>query len=96
VSRADIEPLLVMARFFQIGGGLYLAWRWSAAPLGFLRLFQVASGFYLSVFILGHMNSVFIYARTVLAKPIDWTFAVGGPTGLLHDLWTSACCHTTR
>jgi hypothetical protein len=63
-----IEPLLVLALFFQIGSGLYLAWRWSVAPLGLNRLVQVASGFYLFVFILGHMNSVFIYARTVRAS----------------------------
>ncbi|MCS3502253.1 hypothetical protein M2189_008236 [Bradyrhizobium japonicum] len=82
-----VEPLLVMALFFQIGSGLYLAWRWSVAPLGFHRLVQVASGFYLSVFILGHMNSVFIYARTVQGIPTDWAFAIGGPTGLIHDPW---------
>ncbi|WP_202814653.1 hypothetical protein [Bradyrhizobium tropiciagri] len=33
------------------------------------------------------MNSVFIYARTVLQIPTDWTFAVGGPAGLIHDPW---------
>jgi hypothetical protein len=82
-----IEPLLVLALFFQIGSGLYLAWRWSVAPLGLHRLVQVASGFYLSVFILGHMNSVFIYARTIRGIPTDWTFAIGGPTGLIHDPW---------
>jgi hypothetical protein len=82
-----IEPVLVLALFFQIGSGLYLAWRWSVVPLGFHRLVQVASGFYLSVFILGHMNSVFIYARTVRGIPTDWTFAIGGPTGLIHDPW---------
>lgn len=88
VYRAPVvEPLLVLALFFQIGSGIYLAWRWSAAPLGFHRLIQVASGFYLSVFLLGHMNSVFIYARTVQGIPTDWTFATGGPTGLIHDPW---------
>jgi len=81
-----IEPLLVLALFFQIGSGLYLAWRWSVVPLGLHRLVQVASGFYLSVFILGHMNSVFIYARTVRGIPTDWTFAIGGPTGLIPKI----------
>jgi hypothetical protein len=81
------EPLLVAAMLFQIGTGLYLAWRWSAAPQGFHRTYQVASGAYLSLFILGHMNSVFIYARSFLGIPTDWNFAIGAPTGLIHDAW---------
>jgi hypothetical protein len=81
------QPLLVAAMLFQIGTGLYLAWRWSAARHDFQRTFQVASGGYLSLFILGHMNSVFIYARTVLGIPTDWNFAIGAPTGLIHDAW---------
>lgn len=82
-----IEPLLVLALFFQVGSGLYLAWRWSALPVDFYRLMQLASGFYLSVFVLGHMNSVFIYARTHLHIPTDWAFATGAPGGLIHDAW---------
>jgi hypothetical protein len=81
------QPLLVAAMLFQIGTGLYLAWRWSAARHDFQRTFQVASGGYLSLFILGHMNSVFIYARTFLGIPTDWNFAIGAPTGLTHDAW---------
>jgi hypothetical protein len=81
------EPLLVVAMLFQIGTGLFLAWRWSAAPQPFHRTFQVASGAYLSLFILGHMNSVFIYARRFLGIPTDWNFAIGAPTGLIHDAW---------
>jgi hypothetical protein len=81
------EPLLVGAMLFQIGTGLYLAWRWSAAPQGFHRTYQIASGAYLSLFILGHMNSVFIYARSFLGIPTDWNFAIGAPTGLIHDAW---------
>jgi hypothetical protein len=81
------EPLLVAAMLFQIGTGLYLAWHWSAAPQNFHRTYQVASGAYLSMFILGHMNSVFIYARSFLGIPTDWNFAIGAPTGLIHDAW---------
>jgi hypothetical protein len=33
------------------------------------------------------MNSVFIYARTFLGIPTDWNFAIGAPTGLIHDAW---------
>jgi hypothetical protein len=81
------EPLLVGAMLFQIGTGLFLAWRWSAASQPFHRTFQLASGAYLSLFILGHMNSVFIYARGFLGIPTDWNFAIGAPTGLIHDAW---------
>ena len=81
------EPLLVAAMLFQIGTGLFLALCWSAAPQGFHRTFQVASGAYLSLYILGHMNSVFIYARSFLGIPTDWNFAIGAPTGLIHDAW---------
>ena len=88
VYRSGIgEPLLVAAMLFQIGTGLYLAWRWSAAAQGFHRTYQVASGAYLSLFILGHMNSVFIYARSFLGILTDWDFAIGAPTGLIHDAW---------
>ena len=81
------EPLLAAAMLFQIGTGLFLVWHWSAAPEGFHRTFQVASGAYLSLYILGHMNSVFIYARSFLGIPTDWNFAIGAPTGLIHDPW---------
>lgn len=81
------EPLLVAAMLCQIGTGLYLAWRWSAAAQGLHRTYQVASGAYLSLFILGHMNSVFIYARSFLRIPTDWNFAIGAPSGLIHDAW---------
>lgn len=88
VYRAGVvEPLLVAAFLFQVGSGLYLAWRWSSTRHGWLTTFQIASGVYLSVFVLGHMNSVFIYARSFLGIPTDWSFATGGEAGLLMDPW---------
>ncbi len=82
-----IEPVLVVLLLFQIASGLHLAWRHSAVTQDFFRTFQIASGVYLSVFILGHMNSVFLYARTYLGIPTDWNFATGAPAGLIHDAW---------
>jgi len=82
-----VEPLLVALMLFQIGSGLVLAWRWSAKPLEGFRVFQLASGFYLSLFILGHMNSVFVFARAFLHIQTDWAFATGGPAGLIQDPW---------
>jgi hypothetical protein len=88
IYRASVvEPLLVALMVFQVGSGLHLAWRWSAAAQDSRRTFQVASGAYLSVFVLGHMNSVFLYARTYLEIPTGWAFATGAPTGLIHDAW---------
>ena len=88
VYRASIiEPLLVAAMLFQIGTGLRLAWTWTGISVDRYRVFQIASGVYLSVFILGHMNSVFVFARTFLDIPTDWAFATGLPAGLIHDSW---------
>lgn len=82
-----VEPVLVILFVLQVVIGLRLAWRWSAVKADFHRVFQIASGLYLSVFILGHMNSVFIYARAVKKIPTDWDFATGAPAGLIHDAW---------
>jgi hypothetical protein len=83
-----VEPLLVLAMSFQVVTGLILAWRWSARRLDFHRSFQVASGFFLAVYILGHMNSVFTLARWFFGIPTGWDFATGAPNGLIHDPWS--------
>jgi hypothetical protein len=83
------ELVLVLSMLFMCASGLYLAWRWSASDSrhDFYRTFQIASGIYLLVYIVGHMNSVFIYGRLFLGIPTDWAFAVGAPTGMIHDAW---------
>lgn len=83
-----IEPLLVAALLFQVISGLRLAWLWSARGGDFQRLFQLASGVFLAVFILGHLNAVFVFARTWAAIETDWAFATGAPTGLIMDPWS--------
>jgi hypothetical protein len=84
---AGIEPLLVLLMVFQVISGILLAWRWSTSRWDFYRTFQIASGAYLSIFILGHMNSVFIYARAVQGIQTNWTFATGSAAGIIHDPW---------
>lgn len=84
---AFVEPILVMVMLFQIISGLRLAWTWSAENSDPYRIYQVASGVFMSVFVLGHMNSVFIFARTFLGIPTDWAFAAGLPTGMINDEW---------
>jgi hypothetical protein len=88
VYRTEVlQPLLITLFFFQIGTGLYLVWRHTAAPSDRLRTFQIASGVYLAFYVLGHMNSVFIFARTYLGIDTGWDFATGAPTGLVKDPW---------
>ncbi|MGG2397816.1 hypothetical protein ACJRW5_12840 [Pseudomonas sp. SH1-B] len=85
---ALIEPLLVVALLFQVTTGLRLVWQWSAAPGDLYRLFQLASGVFLAVFILGHLNAVFVFARLWAGIETDWAFATGAPTGLIMDPWS--------
>jgi hypothetical protein len=88
VYRTDIlQPLVVALFLFQIGTGLYFVWRLTAAPSDRFRTFQIASGVYLAFYVLGHMDSVFIFARTYLGIDTDWSFATGAPTGLVKDPW---------
>lgn len=84
-----VEILLVFAMLFMCVSGAYLAWRWSAADSqhDFFRTFQIASGVFLLMYIVGHMDSVFIYARLYLGAPTDWRFATGAPAGMIHDAW---------
>ncbi|MBV8684786.1 MAG: hypothetical protein JO111_18070 [Caulobacteraceae bacterium] len=84
-----IQPILVTLMLFQAASGLYLAWRWSASSiLDFFRTYQIASGFYLGVYIPGHMNSVFVYARWYQHIQTGWNFAIGAPDGLIHGAWS--------
>jgi hypothetical protein len=88
VYRNDIvQPLVVALFLFQVGTGLFFVWRLSAAPADRFRTFQIASGVYLAFYVLGHMDSVFIFARTYLGIDTGWGFATGAPTGLVKDGW---------
>jgi hypothetical protein len=88
VYRNDIvQPLLVALFLFQVGTGLFFVWRLTAAPSDRFSTFQIASGVYLAFYVLGHMDSVFIYARTYLGIDSGWGFATGAPTGLIKDSW---------
>src|SRR5215831_9318480 len=74
VYRTDIlQPLVVALFLFQIGTGLFFAWRLTAAPTDRFRTFQIASGVYLAFYVLGHMDSVFVFARTYLGIDTGWS-----------------------
>jgi hypothetical protein len=88
VYRTELmQPILVALFFFQIVTGLYFVWRYTGAPSDRFRTFQIASGVYLAFYVLGHMNSVFVFARTYLGIDTGWGFATGAPTGLISDAW---------
>jgi hypothetical protein len=88
VYRAPVvEPILVALMLFQVSSGPVLAWHYVRRPIDSWRTLQVASGAYVFFYLLSHMNSVFIYARTYAKIQTDWDFATGAPTGLLLDAW---------
>lgn len=90
VYRSPIgEPILVDAMLFQTDSGSILAWRWSSRKLDFYKTFQVGSGVFLVIYILGHMNSVFVLARAYFGIPTGWDLATGAPNGLIHDWWSA-------
>src|SRR5262249_7880782 len=80
-----LQPLVVTLFLFQVGTGLFFAWRLTAAPSDRFRTLQIASGVYLAFYVLGHMDSVFIFARTYLGIDTGWSFATGAPTGLVKE-----------
>lgn len=84
---AWVQPLLVLALLLQTVSGVRLFWHWSARCGDFIRTVQLATGIYLAAYVVGHMDSVFVFARTYLAIPSDWAFATGAPAGIIRDAW---------
>src|SRR5262249_51819642 len=84
---AVVQPIVVALFLSQVASGLYLAMCRVSTPMDTFRTFQVASGVFLAFYILGHMNSVFIFARAYQGIDTDWGFATGAPAGLVKDAW---------
>ena len=82
-----VEPTLVLIMLSIAATGSILLWRRLHHPMDRFLALQAASGIYLLFFVLGHMNSVFIYARRWLGTESDWAFATGAPAGLITDAW---------
>ena len=82
-----VEPVLVSLLLFQVASGARLAWRWSASPADGYRVLQIGSGAYLAAFLLAHLNSALVSARTVHRIDTNWAWAAGLPEGLIHDAW---------
>lgn len=88
VYRAPVlEPLLVLLLIFQVITGVRLFWRWSMEPSNFHQTFQLASGLFLAVYVIGHMNSVIVFARSYLGIVTTFEWASGETAGLIHDAW---------
>jgi hypothetical protein len=82
-----IEPLLVGLMLFQVVSGIRVVWHSSSLPVDAYRVFQIGSGTYLAAFILTHLNSALVSARTVHKIETGWAWASGAPTGLIHNAW---------
>jgi succinate dehydrogenase hydrophobic anchor subunit len=83
-----IEPLVVALMLFMVTSGALLLRARLSRPAGFFETLQTMTGAYLVIYILGHMNSVFIYARLSAGIETDFWFASGGKAGLLGDPWS--------
>jgi hypothetical protein len=89
---AITEPSLVALMLLLVGSGAVLAARRLTARLDGFEVFQIAAGVYLLFFVLGHMNSVFVFARIWSQPPIatDWSFATSEAWGgLIASAWSN-------
>lgn len=88
IYRAPVlEPLLALLLVFQTITGVRLFWRWSGARRDFFRSFQLASGLFLATYVIGHMDSVFVFARSYLETTTSFAWAAGMPAGIVLDAW---------
>ena len=84
---AWIEPVFVGFLLFQVASGIRLAQRWSVPRADLYRAVQVGSGVYLAAYVITHLNSALVSARTVHGIETDWAWASGNPNGLILDAW---------
>ena len=86
--RSDvIQPVLVTLMLFQVGSGVMLLWRATATRSDRYRTLQTCTGAFLTVFIVSHLNAVFILGRAVTNADTTFLWASGAPVGLLADAW---------
>jgi len=84
----DVEPGLIILVVLQVVSGAMLARRWLARAVDSARALQAATGAYLGLFLVCHLNSVFVHARAN-GIDMDFSFASGGPVGLVADAWNT-------
>jgi len=83
-----VEPVLVLLVLAQVGTGMLLLRGWLSREADVPRTLQVATGAYIGLYIICHLNSTFVYARAALGIDTNFWFASGGPAGLLGDAWS--------
>lgn len=82
-----VEYLLGLLLIFQTITGIRLFWHWSALKGDFFRTVQLATGIFLAFYVIGHMDSVFVFARSYIGTETNMAWAAGGSAGLLLDAW---------
>ena len=81
VSRQEfLQPLLVALFLSQVASGVYRATHSDVRPIDRFR-FQIASGIFLAAYLLGHMNSAFVFARLDLEIDSDSALATAASSG---------------
>ena len=60
---------------------MYLATHSDVRPIDRFRTFQIASGIFLAAYLLGHMNSAFVFARLDLGIDSDRALAMVASSG---------------
>jgi hypothetical protein len=83
---AAMEPALIALCALQLATGAVLARGWLAMAVGKARALQAGTGAYLGLYLVCHLNSVFVYARAG-GTDTDFWFASGGRAGLMGDGW---------
>lgn len=82
-----VEYVLALVLVFQTITGARLFWHWSALKGDFFRTVQLATGIFLAFYVIGHMDSVFVFARSYIGTETNMAWAAGGSAGLLLDPW---------
>ena len=82
-----VQPILVLLFIFLTITGMRLFWHWSAQRGDIYRTFQLAAGMFLLVYVIGHMDSAFVFQRSYVGGQTDILWANGGPAGMIHHAW---------
>jgi hypothetical protein len=69
-----LQALLVALFLFQVASGVYGVTHSDVRPTDCFRT-RSLSGIFLAAYLLGHMNSAFVFARLYLGIDSDWALA---------------------
>src|SRR5579863_8862869 len=86
-SRLINKPVIALWSYWERALPIALAKVTGVKPISCRGNPGYSSGIFLAAYVLGHMNSVFVFARLYLGVDSDWAFATGAPSGLIKDAW---------